>query len=238
MRGRQHQRVHLPARRGHRHGDARHAGDARRHRVHQHRAWIAREPARDVEADRLDRRPARAELGAERVGVAVVGRQLAAVMGLDAVARQLERGQRLLAACRHGGGDLGLAYANARCGEVEPVEAPRQLEERLVAVLAHLGNDGAHGLVDVLGDLALGGEKGCERALEIGVGGVEMQGHGLPRPAAATRPPHVSRVCAGSSSGCCGIDFARQTGPRSLSSASMHSTSKRIAAPSAKSSVT
>src|SRR5262245_22689038 len=107
-------------------------------------------------------------------------------MGLDAIARQLECGQRLLAACRHGGGDLGLAYANARCGEVEPVEAPRQPDERLVTVLAHLGNDGAHGLVDILGNLALAGEKGCECALEVGVGGVEIEGHGLPRPAAAT----------------------------------------------------
>ena len=58
LRGSQHQRIHLPAGRGHDHGDARHAGDPRWHGIHQHRARIASEPAGDVEADRLHRRPA------------------------------------------------------------------------------------------------------------------------------------------------------------------------------------
>ena len=91
-------------------------------------------------------------------------------MGLDALARQLQRRQLLLAAGRHGRLDLGLAHANAGGAQVEPVEAARQLDERRIAVPAHLGDDGAHGLIDVLGYLALGGEEGSERALEVGVG--------------------------------------------------------------------
>ena len=132
---------------------------------------------------------------AERVGVAVVGRELAAVVAVDARQRQLEGGHRLVVARHDSGCDLGRGHANACRGEVEPVEAARQLDERRVAVLAHVRDDGAHGLVDVLGGLALGREKGRERALEVGVGGGQVHGHGLARPAAATAPPScVSRL--------------------------------------------
>ena len=89
--GDQHQRVDLALRR--RNGDHHplDAGDLGRHRVHQHRARIARRAARHVEPDRLDRRPARAELDADRVDIAVVGRALPLVMRLDALARETQR---------------------------------------------------------------------------------------------------------------------------------------------------
>ena len=94
---RQHQRRELAVRRRHHHDEARHAGDLGRHGVHQHRRRIGRGAARHVEPDRLDRGPARAELDAERIGEALVGGLLAAVIGLDAVARELERVERLAA---------------------------------------------------------------------------------------------------------------------------------------------
>ena len=84
-----------------------HAGDLGRHRVHQHRGRIGRGAARHVEPDRLDRGPARAQLDAERIGEALVLRLLPAVIGLDAVARELERVERLAVARLRRGVDLG-----------------------------------------------------------------------------------------------------------------------------------
>ena len=113
-------------------------------------------------------------------------------MGLDARARQLERGHRLRVARGDGRCNLGRAYAHAGRREVEPVEPARQLDDCLVTVLAHLGDDRAHGGVDVLGDLALGDEEGRECALEVGVAGGEVEGHGSIGPATAM-PSGVSR---------------------------------------------
>ena len=90
----QHERAELAVRRRHHHDDARHARDLGRYRVHQHRRRIGRGAARHVEPDRLDRAPAVAELDAERVGEAVVGRFLPSVIGLDPVARELKRVER------------------------------------------------------------------------------------------------------------------------------------------------
>ena len=91
---RKHQRHELAVRRRHHHDDARHAGDLGRYGVHQDRGGIGRGTARHVEADRLDRRPARAELDTQRVGVAVVLRELPAVENLDPVARERQRIER------------------------------------------------------------------------------------------------------------------------------------------------
>ena len=74
--------------------------------------------------------------------------------------------------------DLGRAHAHAGLGEIEAVELLRQLDERRVAARAHVGDDGAHRRVDVLGGLALGGEEGRERALEVGIAVVRCRGMG------------------------------------------------------------
>ena len=168
MRRGQHQRVHLAAGRRHHHGDARHAGDPGRHGVHQHGAWIAGEAAGDVEADRLDGRPARAELGALRIAIAVVAGELAAVVAVDARMRQLEGG--------HASSRSQAATAAAISAAVTrmPVLARSSRSKRCVssvergiAARAHVGDDGAHGVVDIRRGLALGGEEGRERAFEV-----------------------------------------------------------------------
>ena len=74
---REHQRVRVAARRRRHHDDPRHARDLRRHGVHEDGRRIARGPARHIEPDRGDRRPAPAEADAERVGRGVVLRLLA-----------------------------------------------------------------------------------------------------------------------------------------------------------------
>src|SRR5262249_60549770 len=72
----------------------------------------------------------------------------------------------------------GRAHAQAPRGEVEPVEALRELDNGLVAVASYLRDDGAHCPIDVLRNLAFAGEKGSKRAVEAGVTGGEMQRHG------------------------------------------------------------
>ena len=101
------------------------------------------------------------------------------MVAVDARMRQLEGGHRLAVAGRDGGGDLGGGDANAGLGEIEPVEALRQLGQRRVAARAHVGDDGAHRVVDILRGFALGGEEGRERAFEAGIAGAQSLGHGL-----------------------------------------------------------
>ena len=84
----------FPVRRRHHHDDARNARHLGGHRIHQHRRRIGRGAARHIEPDRLDGGPAMAELHPESVGEALVTRQLAAVIGLDALARERERVER------------------------------------------------------------------------------------------------------------------------------------------------
>ena len=177
LRRRQHQRVELAVRRRHHHDDARHARDLGRHGVHQHRRRIGRGAARHVEPDRLDRGPAVAELDAERIGEAVVLRHLAAVIGLDAVARELERVERAAVAGRGRGVELGCGDAQADLVEIDAVEFPGELDQRAVAVAAHVGDDGAHRLLDVRGRLALGGEKRGKARGKVRGAAVEADRH-------------------------------------------------------------
>ena len=66
-----------------------------RHGIHQHRTRIGGEPARHVEADRFNRRPAVAKLDAQRIGVTSILRQLTLMVLGNAVSREFERCQRL-----------------------------------------------------------------------------------------------------------------------------------------------
>ena len=86
--GCEHQRIELSVRRRHHHDDPGHARDLGGDGVHQHGRWIRRRAAGHVEADGLDRGPAMAELNPERIGKALVLGQLAAVIGLDPLARE------------------------------------------------------------------------------------------------------------------------------------------------------
>ena len=92
--GGEHERM-MPPRRRHHHDDTRDTRDLGRHRVHQDRRGIGRRAAGNIEADRLDRGEPPAEFDAERIGEALVLRHLAAVIGLDAVAGEFERVERL-----------------------------------------------------------------------------------------------------------------------------------------------
>ena len=118
-----------------------------------------------------------AELDAERVGEAVVLGLLALVIGLDAVAGEPKRIERALVAGRRRGIELGRRHAQADLVEIDAVELPAELDQRAVAVLAHIGDDGAHRLIDVGGRLALGGEKSGKARGKVRGSAVEAYRH-------------------------------------------------------------
>ena len=151
---------------------------AGRHRVHQHRGRIRRGAAGHVEPDRIDRAPAPAEFDAERVGEALVLRQLPAVEQFDPVAGEFQRVERGGVASRHRGVDLGRGHAQAGSLDLEPVEFLRRLDQGGVAARGHVIDDGAGGALDIGRNLALGGEKRRKSLVEIGAASVEANGHG------------------------------------------------------------
>ena len=102
LRRRQHERDELSLRCRHRHHQPRNAGDLGRDRIHQHRGGIGGASAGHVQADRFDGAPTRPQLDAEGIGETVVGRELTAVIGLDAIACERERIKRPAFASRIG----------------------------------------------------------------------------------------------------------------------------------------
>src|SRR5262249_26578206 len=135
---------------------------------------------RHVEPGGRDRGPAIAEFDAERIDETLVARQLAAVIGLDALARELERGERASVARRGGGGDLVQGDAQAERGEIDTVEFSAELDQRGVAARDHVGDDRLDGVLDVLRGLALGGEEGGKSEGKISVARIEADRHGEP----------------------------------------------------------
>ena len=117
------------------------------------------------------------ELDAERIDVALIGRQLATVIGLDAVARELERSQGRAVALRGRGLDVGGGHFQSDLIEVEPVEPARQVDERAVAARHNVGDDRPHGLLDVFRALALGSEESAETLGKVRRARVEADRH-------------------------------------------------------------
>ena len=174
----QHQRIELAIRRGHHHHHARDTRNARRHRIHQHGRRIGGRAARHVKAGRLDRGPARAEFDTKRVGEAIVLRQLAAVKALDPFAGQLQRRDGFAVAGGDRGIDLGLAHPQTAAVQRQAVEFRRCLDQRRIAPRRHVADDGAHGDIDIGGDLALRRQKNVKTLAEIGAAVIETDRHG------------------------------------------------------------
>ena len=178
--GGQHQRVDHAVRRRHRHDQTVDAGNPRRHRVHQHRRGIGRAPARHVDPDRLDRRPPAAELDAGVIDVALLGRHLAAMEGLDPPVGETERVE--LGGFAGGGRalDLGPVEANRFRHQCDPVEAPGIFQHRLVAAPFDVIQDLDDPCLDILFRLALCRQQALEVALEIGLAQVQSPCHRRP----------------------------------------------------------
>ena len=158
---------------------SRHAGDLGRHGVHQHRGRIGGGATGHVQPDRFDRAPAPADLDAERIGVAFVGRLLAAVIGLDPLARELERSERGGVARRRRCGDVRGRHAQPELAQIDAVVFGAGLDQGAVAALDHVGDDAAHGVFDVPRRLAFDAEKGVETLGKIGALAVQAKRHSL-----------------------------------------------------------
>ncbi len=180
LRRRQHQRRQDAAWRRHHHDQPRHAGDLGRHCIHQHRRRIGGGAAGHVKPDCLDRGPAGAKFDAERIGEAIVARQLPAVKRLDAIAREGKRIDRFAVARRCRPSDLLGRHPQSGRVDREPIELLGVFAQRDVTARRDVGYDGANRRLDVGRHFALGVKEGAELLGEIGGARVETDGHLLP----------------------------------------------------------
>ena len=127
----------------------------------------------------------------------LVGRQLLAVIGRDAVAGECECGERLGIAIARCGFDLGGADAQAALIEVDAVECSAQLDQRRVAARGDIGDDRARLLDDVLGRLPLGKQKSLKALGKIRRIGVEADRHRVSRGKAGPCRPQGGSVNPG-----------------------------------------
>ena len=126
--------------------------------------------------------------------------------------RQLQRFARRLIDVLVRRLDLGRRHLEADFAQIEIVELPRELDQCRVTLGAYARDDGGDRRVHVGRLLAFQPEQQLEAVLEIWISGLEPRGHGK-----RVQEP-------GSVPGCSGFERVLQAGPRSLSSASMHST--------------
>ena len=103
--------------------------------------------------------------------------QLPAMIGLDAVACELQRIERLAIAAAGRGLDLGEVDAQSERFQIDPIEFSAELDQCRIAALGDIGDDRPDFGLHVLGGLALGQEKCSEALGEIRRGGVKADRH-------------------------------------------------------------
>ena len=99
------------------------------------------------------------------------------MIGLDAFACELERVDGLGVASADGTVDIPRRHPQAHRLEIDMIEFLRQRDQRAVTVFHDVGDDRAHHPFDILGDFALGGEKGAEPISKVGATGIEADRH-------------------------------------------------------------
>src|SRR5262245_61710820 len=105
------------------------------------------------------------------------------MVGLNAVARELQGFQRFILARFLRFLDLGTGYPKTRFGKIDAVEPGSQLEQGPVAARGHIGNDASHGRFHVLRSLALDRQQRTKTLGKVGALTIEAKGHGLFLPA-------------------------------------------------------
>ncbi len=181
--GGEHQFVALSARGRHHHYDLAHAGDLRRHRVHDHGGWIGGLAAGYVDADPVQRGHALSEFGAIGIGEAPRSRKLFLVIeahapggggerfaphARDAAQRPFELGARDFELCRG--------------RRLDPVKAPRILEHRGIPPRFHVSEYGRDGGFHLRVLHRLEGEQLRQPGIEVRP--ARVQASNLHRPAA------------------------------------------------------
>ncbi len=179
--GGKHQWVDLALRRRHHHGQPPDAGDLGRQGAHQHRRRIGRRAAGNVKPDGGQRPPAPAEPQARLVGIVHPFGRLAAVEIGDAPSRQFQGLEHVGGDGPLGGLDFLPSHGHGFRRQFETVEFAGIGNHRLVALLAHLGENGAHRVVHAGFGFPLGFQKADEGVLEPGVVYVKPRRHRRPR---------------------------------------------------------
>ena len=101
------------------------------------------------------------------------------MIGADALRRQFQRRAILGRNLRHRRVDLGRAEGERLGRQLQPVEARRQVDHRLIAADAHILDDGHHGGIDIRRVFAFLPQQCGEGGFEIGIGGVQELRHGV-----------------------------------------------------------
>ncbi len=196
---RQHERIEHAVRRRHHHDHSLDPGDLGRNRVHQHRGRVGGGAARDVEPDRRDGAPARAQPHAGGVAVVEITGHLAPVVGFNALGGEAQGGQRLAVAAARCRRDLRRRDAQRLRRQRQAVEAFRIIDQRRVTARDHVGDDRGDRRIDIGRRLALGGDEPGKSGGKAGSGGVEpkrqapsrgsVRASARPRRAASSAPP-------------------------------------------------
>jgi len=92
---------------------------------------------------------------------------LTLMKGLDAIARELQSGQRLTVTGLFSFCDFLGCYMQTNLGEIDAIKPGGKLEQRSIATRCHVGNDSAHRLLDVLRRFTLDRKKAAKTIGEI-----------------------------------------------------------------------
>src|SRR5262245_35635876 len=170
------------------------------------------------------------------------------MIGFDPVPSEAERIERLAIASGEGDLEFIAVKLDPDLPEIDSIKPFAVLHDGFVAAQHDIGNDGAHSRFHIGHRLSFGGKKGSKGGGKVGRAAVEADRHGLSppvRPGFLLNGPRkkARQECAsarngGASSTWTGRSVAGQDGPRSASSASRHSTSRRNAPPPEKIRVT
>ena len=179
------------------HHDPLDAGNAGRHDVHQHRGRIARPAAGHVHADRVQRRPAPAELNAGFIREAMIGRALRAVIDRDPVMREIDGHAQVCRALRRQRVQVHIVGFQRRRIDLQTVELRGLVGHRRAAARLHVVEDGLHHAEHVFAAAAIFRKEARQHLIELRPGGVKVAGHfGFRRLASLaswTVPPALAR---------------------------------------------
>ena len=182
VRGGQHQRIALAARRGHDHDDFAHARHVRGHGVHQHAGRVGRLAAGHVNAHAVQRRDFLAQQSAVLIAVRS---GFAALLFLPLVIAANARGRLLQRLALRGGQALEgrlqvsrLQLQRGHAGGGQPVKPGREGQHGLVAARAHFAQDVFDALLNRLVLLGAPVQAFGEALLEIRLGRGQKQRRG------------------------------------------------------------
>ena len=160
------------------HHDALHAGNPCRDDIHQHGRGIACPPAGDVDADRVQRRPAPAEFDAGIVREAMIGGALGAVIGGDPVMREIDGRAQVRRAGRGEFVQVHIVGFEGRGVDLQAVILGRIVGHRCPAALFHVSQDVLDHVEHVIPLPAIFREEARQDLIKLRLGGVKVAGHG------------------------------------------------------------